>query len=241
MNRLCPPRVGAAYLYKIYRQTEQANKSEILGLVEPRPGGRLLDCGCGNGEFTASVVRRAQASEAYGIECVQQRIKEAIGRGIIVTKADLNEPLPYEDRFFDVVHANQIIEHLFNTDLFLKEIRRVLRPNGYAIVSTNNLASWHNVFSLALGMQPTPLHISNEAIVGNAFDPLRGTRHPSQGDSHLRIFSFQGLRELCQYHGLGVERLESAGYYPLPPNLARLMCKLDATHGAFLIAKLRPR
>lgn len=241
MNRRYLRRAGAAYLYKVYRQTEQTNRSEILDIVEPRPGGRLLDCGCGNGEFTVQVARRAHVSDAYGIECVEERIGEAIDRGIIVTKADLNEPLPYEDRFFDIVHANQIIEHLFNTDLFLKEIKRVLRPNGYAVVSTNNLASWHNVFSLALGMQPTPLHISNEAIVGNAFDPLRGTRHPSQGDSHLRVFSFQGLRELCLYHGLKIEGLKTAGYYPLPPGLARLVCKIDSVHGVYLIAKLRPR
>ena len=229
------------YLKRLFAQTALANKAEILNTIEPCPGGRLLDCGCGNGEFTARVARRARVSESYGIECVDQRIEEATGRGIIVTKADLNEPLPHEDGFFDIVHANQVIEHLTNTDLFLREIKRVLRPDGYAILSTNNLASWHNVFSLALGMQPTPLHISNEAIVGNAFDPLRGTRHPSQGDSHLRVFSFQGLRELCLYHGLKIEGLKTAGYYPLPPGLARLVCKIDSVHGVYLIAKLRPR
>jgi len=229
------------YLKRLFAQTALANKAEILNTIEPRPGGRLLDCGCGDGLFTARLARRARVAESYGIEFVEQRLEEATSRGIIVTKADLNEPLPHEDGFFDIIHANQVIEHLTNTDLFLREIKRVLRPNGYAILSTNNLASWHNVFSLALGMQPMPMHVSNEALVGNVFDPRRGERHPFEGDAHMRIFSYRGLRELCLYHGLEIEGLKTAGYYPLPPALARLACKMDSTHGVYLIAKLRPR
>jgi methionine biosynthesis protein MetW len=229
------------YLRKLFEQTGLANKAEILETLEPRPAGRLLDCGCGNGEFTARLARRAQVSECYGVECVDARIAEAAARGVIVTKADLNDPLPYEDGFFDIVHANQIIEHLSSTDSFLREVERVLRPDGYAVVSTNNLASWHNVFSLALGMQPMPMHVSNEAIVGNAFDPRCGEQHPFDGDAHLRIFSYRALRELCRYHGFAVQSLKTAGYYPLPTAVARLACRVDKVHGVYLIAKLRSR
>ena len=230
-----------AYLQRLFAETGLANKADILDTLEPRPGGRLLDCGCGDGEFTARLARRAQVSEPYGIECVDERIEEATARGIIVTKADLNEPFPYQDGFFDIVHSNQVIEHLVKTDLFLREIKRVLRSDGYAILSTNNLASWHNVFSLALGMQPMPMHVSNEALVGNLFDPRRGDQHPFRGDAHLRVFSHRGLRELCLYHGFEIEGLKTAGYYPLPPSLARLACKIDRVHGVYLIAKLVPR
>ncbi len=229
------------YLKRLFEETGLANKAEILNALEPRPGGRLLDCGCGDGEFTARLARRAQVGECYGIECVDERIDEATARGIIVTKADLNRPLPYEDGFFDIVHANQVIEHLADNDVFLREVRRVLRPDGYAILSTNNLASWHNVFSLALGMQPMPMHVSNEALVGNLLDPRRGEHHPFQGDAHLRVYSYRGLSELCHYHDLEVEDLRTTGYYPFPPGLAHLVCKIDKMHGVYLIAKLRPR
>jgi len=180
-------------------------------------------------------------SEAYGIECVDERIREATDRGVIVTKSDLDDPLPYKSCFFDIVHADQIVEHLRNIDLFLKEIKRVLRPDGYAVLSINNLASWHNRFSLALGTETVPLHAPNDAMMGNAFDPLKEMRHPSESDSRLLVFSFRGLAELCHYHDFWVERLTFAGHYPLLPHLARLMGKLDAVHAAFLIAKLRPR
>jgi SAM-dependent methyltransferase len=206
-------------------------------VIEPRAHGRLLDCGCGDGEFTAQVACRARVSEAYGIECAKDRIKEAADRGIIVTEGDLNDPLPYKSCFFNIVHADQIIEHLPNIALFLKEIKRVLRPDGYAVLSINNLASWHNRFCLALGGEAVPSDVANDTMVDNAADPLPAMRHPSESDSRLLAFSFQGLTELCYYQGFWVERLTFAGYYPLLPHL---MGDLDAVHAASLIAKLRP-
>ena len=229
-----------AYLHRVYRQNERVNKGAILDVIEPRVHGRLLDCGCGDGEFTVQVACCARVSEAYGIECANDRIREATDRGVIVTKGDLNDPLPYKSHFFNIVHADQIIEHLLNIDLFLKEIKRVLRPDGYAILSINNLASWHDRFSLALGMQAVPSHVSSDATVDNASDPPQAMCHPSQSDSRLLVFSFRGLAELCHYHGFWVERLTFAGHYPLLPHLAHLMDKLDTVHATFLIAKLRP-
>jgi ubiquinone/menaquinone biosynthesis C-methylase UbiE len=229
-----------AYLHRVYRQSERTNKEAILDVVEPRVHGRLLDCGCGDGEFTVQVACRARVAEAYGIDCAYDRIEDATDRGVIVTKSDLNAPLPYKSCFFNIVHADQIIEHLINVDLFLKEVKRVLRPDGYAILSINNLASWHSRFSLALGMEAVPVPVSNEAKIAVASEPPQAMHHPSQSDSRMLVFSFQGLAELCHYHGFWIERLTFAGYYPLPPQLPRLTCKLDTVHAAFLIAKIRP-
>ena len=229
------------YLYKVYRQMERTNKNQILQLVEPCPNGRLLDCGCGDGDFTVRLANRARVAEAYGVERVDERIAEASDRGVIVTKANLNDPLPYRDHFFDIINANQIIEHLLNADLFLAEVRRVMHADGYAIFSANNLASWQNILSLAMGMQPTGAHVRNETVVGNVFDPLQDSRYPYELDSYLRTYSYQNLQELCSNHGFRVEATRTVGYYPLPPNLARLMCRIDSAHGAFIIVKLRPQ
>jgi len=229
-----------AYLHKVYRQSQRANRGAILDVIEPRAHGRLLDCGCGDGDFTVRVACRARVAQAYGIECVKDRIREATDRGVIVTRGDVNDSLPYKSCFFDIVHADEIIDHLTNIDLFLEEIKRVLRPDGYAILSINNLASWYSRFSLALGTEAVPLQVPNDAMGDSTSDPLQPMGHASQSDSHLLVFSFQGLAELCDYHGFWVERLTFAGYYPLLPHLPGLTCKLDTVHAVSLIAKLRP-
>ena len=227
-----------SYLNRVYRATEELNKRAILEMIDPRPGGAFLDCGCGDGELTRALADRAQAAEAWGVETVEHRALAAEGRGIRIARADLNERLPFEDGHFDVIHANQLLEHLHGTDDFLREIHRLLKPGGYILLSTNNLASWHNVVSLVLGMQPPPMHVSSEVIVGNALDPYRNFKFGSREDSHLRIFSYQALADLCRYHGFRVEVLRTAGYYPFPPAVARVLSAIDRRHGVFLIARM---
>jgi methionine biosynthesis protein MetW len=230
-----------SFLYRVFRDTELLNKRTILDLLEPRPGGTMLDCGCGDGSFTAELAARSQVGTVHGIEAVDARVRAAEARGIHVAQVDLNARFPYDDGAFDIVHANQLIEHLHSTDGFLREIRRVVKSDGLVVLSTNNLASWHNVVSLVLGMQPPPCNVSSEVVIGNRFDPLRGNKIPNREDSHLRIFSFRALKELCEHHGFRTLDLRTAGYYPLPVGLARIATRLDRWHGAFLIIKLAPR
>jgi SAM-dependent methyltransferase len=232
--------MGTGYLYDIFRASERRNKERILELARPAPGGRLLDLGCNDGAFTMELVGRVGAAEAYGVEFVDSLAGEARGRGVEVVSNDLNEPLPYDSDSFDVVHSNQVIEHLVKTDTFVREIRRVLRPSGYALISTNNLASWHNLFSLVLGMQPMPCHVSDELVLGNSMDPRRGEEHPEKGFTHLRIFSYRALQDLLELHGLRVDQLVTSGYYPFPPPVADVLCRIDRWHGAFLIAVATP-
>jgi SAM-dependent methyltransferase len=229
------------YLYRVFRATEAENRRAILSALEPRAGASLLDLGTSDGEFTTSVAERLGAASVSGVELIEQHADVARGRGIDVLRADLDEGLPFEDGAFDVVHANQVIEHVRRTDTFLREIRRVLAPNGLACISTNNLSSWHNVFSLALGLQPMPAHVSDEVILGNSLNPLDGRPHADLGRSHLRLFTGRALTELCAYHGLERVSLRTAGYYPLPPQLGRLAGRFDPTHAAFLIGLFRPR
>jgi 2-polyprenyl-3-methyl-5-hydroxy-6-metoxy-1,4-benzoquinol methylase len=205
-----------SYLERVFRATEEENRRAILAAVRPLDGGRMLDLGCARGEFTMRVAARARAAEVHGVELVEQWADEARARGIDVVATDLGGRLPYDDETFDLVHSNQVIEHLPRTDTFLREIRRLLRPGGHAIVSTNNLASWHNVVSLALGWQPTPCHVSDYVVVGNPSNAYDGWEQPQFGQQHLRVFTGRALAELAAYHGLALDLDRTAGYYPLP-------------------------
>jgi SAM-dependent methyltransferase len=210
----------------------------ILSRLPAGRGGTLLDIGTHDGAFTERVAARVGADHAVGIELIEHHAERARARGIDVVTADVDGGLPFEDGSFETVHANQVIEHVRRTDVFLSEIRRVLAPRGIACVSTNNLSSWHNVFSLALGFQPMPMHVSDQVMVGNPLNPEHGGLHEDIGRTHLRLFTGLALRELCSHHGLRTISLDSSGYYPLPPRLAWLAARLDARHGAFLVAIL---
>lgn len=108
-------------------------------------------------------------------------------------------------------------------------------------VSTNNWASWHNVASLALGWQPTPMHVSDELMVGNPLNPERGQPHADEGRTHSRLFTGRAPEERCAHHGLKRISLRATGYYSLPPRLARVPIRLDLLHGAFLVGMFEVR
>lgn len=230
------------YLDHLFRATDEENRRAVLSLLPAGRGGELLDVGTHDGAFTVRVAERLGAGAVCGVELVGEHAARARERGIEVREADVEEGLPFEDGRFSTVHANQVIEHVRGTDLLLWEIRRVLEPGGLACISTNNLASWHNVGSLVLGLQPMPLHVSDELIVGNPLNPEWRRPHADRGRIHVRLFTRRSLTELCAHHGLRRVTLWSVGYYPLPPSLARLAARVDPLHGAYITALFeRPR
>jgi SAM-dependent methyltransferase len=202
-------------------------------LAQAPGGGALLDLGCADGALTMEFARTAHARSVHGVEVTPADAVAARERGIQVAEADLNRPLPFDDGAFDVVVSNQVIEHLADTDCFVSEIRRLLKPGGLAITSTENLASWHNVAALVLGWQPFSL--TNVSLrtpgVGNPLAIHRTAEEPGPSSwEHIRVFAHRGLRELFEAHGFEVGALVGAGYYPLGPRLGRI----EPRHAAFL-------
>jgi methionine biosynthesis protein MetW len=231
--------VGA--LERLLRSTEDENRRVILETMPPRPEARMLDLGCSDGRWTLEIARHVGTTDIHGVEMLEERAVEARKRGVDAVVADLSQPLDaYEDASFDVVHSNQVIEHVRDTDCFTREIRRLLRPDGYALLSTNNLSSWHNIVSLTLGWQPMPCTVSDLVKVGNPLDVYDHYEQTSPGQTHLRVFTGRALSELARYHGLRPVTERSAGYYPFPGKVGRQLAQIDRRHGAFLVHLYEP-
>ena len=227
---------------KLWRVTYDENQKAILDLLDYNPSAKALDCGCHNGEFTREIGQKIGTKHLYGIELAEARVQEAEDKGIKVYPANLNERLPLDDETFDIITANQLIEHLYHTDTFVKEIWRALKWGGVAVISAPNLASLHSIFSLILGYQPLTAFVSDEVRAGTLFVlqpelPPAGCIYPAQ--SHLRIFTGRALKELLEYHGFQVERLVGTGYYPFTGKIARLASWIDARHSVNVTIKAR--
>ena len=92
---------------------------------------RILDVGCGTG---ANLKMLARYGQAEGVDISQQAVAFCRERGLDSVKLGAVEQLPYENESFDLVTALDVIEHLDNDVAGLREIRRVLRPGGFALV-----------------------------------------------------------------------------------------------------------
>lgn len=216
--------------------------SSITKLCGRKKGAHLLDCGCGAGEITIRVADTIGAREIYGIELDGERAKKAKQKGIKVYSCDLNSQFPFKSNFFDIVVSRQVIEHLIDIDNFVKEIYRVLKPDGYAVVSTINLASWPNVLALVVGFQPFSSQLSAEYEMGNPLSPVYGKKIVPPHNPyviHKKIFAYQGLKEFFTWHGFVLDKIVGAGYFPFPPKLASVLSYLDKLHAHFIIIKAR--
>ena len=211
----------------------QENLGNIRRALEGAPaGGALVDLGCADGSRTLDFAAQARAGSTYGVEVTPAHARAARARGVDVVEADLNGRLPFDDARFDIVVSNQVIEHLADTDRFVSEIRRILRPGGLAVTSTENLASWHNISALLLGWQPFSLtNVTRRGGgVGNPLALHRGEEPALPTWEHMRVFAYRGLRELFLTHGFTVTAVLGAGYYPLGARVGRL----EPRHAAFL-------
>jgi SAM-dependent methyltransferase len=90
--------------------------------------GRVLDFGCGAGDFLAQA--RAHGWDCCGIEMSQRAIEAAQGRGLEVRRSIAE----YPDASFDYVRANHSLEHVLDPVEVLREMYRVLKPGGTLFV-----------------------------------------------------------------------------------------------------------
>lgn len=103
--------------------------------------GKILDVGSGLGEFSDLLVSRGY--NTFGIEGVDEFVANQKQRDLNVQKINLeNERFPYQDNSFDIVVSLDVIEHLWNTDHYLGEIKRCISPDGNIIISTVNYNYW---------------------------------------------------------------------------------------------------
>ena len=114
-----------------------------LGLrFNMKKGQRLLDVGCGRGDFLRGFFR--YGLKCYGVDRTNSAKKICPEAEIKV--ADLEEGLPYEDNIFDIVYSKSVIEHFYYPERLAVEMFRVLKPGGTLIALTPDWEEVYRVF-----------------------------------------------------------------------------------------------
>lgn len=164
-------------------------------LSEVRDGDRVLDLGCGAGEFTAQLAEAGAV--AVGVDVADAALRRARTRhpGLDFRIAAIDGPLPLGDNEFDLVWASEVIEHVPDTARWLSEVRRVLAVGGRLLLTTPS----HGRLRVALGG------------IERFSEPL--------GD-HLHLYSRRSLTETLECFGFDQVRVRAAAG---PPLLRRLL------------------
>ncbi len=117
------------------------------------PVNQLLDVGCGDGSL--NLLLDGKVRWVVGVDGALSACREARAKGFSVQCADLNAcHLPYRDGIFDAVSCLDVIEHVLDPRHLLRELARVLRPQGILVLTTPNIRAYWHILTLIHGRFP---------------------------------------------------------------------------------------
>ena len=160
-----------------------------LGWIEHlnlHPSARILEVGCGAGLMTSALARNGYIVDALDSTMAMLRMTrngaadQCVQRRIRVHSADVHA-LPFQARTFDLVIAIGVIPWLHSERLALREMHRVLKPDGYLLVTADNNARLNRILDPLSSPLLVPLRLAAKRVLrlcglwspNSAFQPKR--------------------------------------------------------------------
>jgi methionine biosynthesis protein MetW len=175
---------------KTQLDADGARRDRIRFLFPEIPEGlRILDVGCGPAADIDFLLHGS--NEVHGIDIGDAALAVAEARGVVARRFDLmsNEPLPYATESFDMVIANDILEHVFDPASVLRECARVMRGTAVLIVSVPNHFYWKMRLRVLFGKDLIlPCH----------------PRATQWDYFHVRFFTTTGFKQLLHETGFSI-------------------------------------
>ncbi len=150
-----------------------------------QPGARVLEIGAGTGAMVHEL--SARGLDVRGVEVRDDLIAEAHGSyGDLPIQRVEGTTLPFADESFDLVLSFDVFEHIPDSDAHLREVRRVLRPDGAYLLQTPN--KWTNV----------------------VFETIRWRSFTRFREDHCSLHSLGGLTRRLARHGFAAQPYDVA-------------------------------
>jgi trans-aconitate 2-methyltransferase len=142
--------------YGRFADEREAPFYDLLSLVEPVPGGRAVDLGCGTGELTVQLHRRLEAAETLGLDsspAMMERATGLAGDGLRFEPGDIGE---FEAGGWDVVFSNAALHWLpDHAELFGRLVAGLERGGQLAVqMPANHDHPSHLVAAEVAGSEP---------------------------------------------------------------------------------------
>lgn len=207
-----------------YAQSEEF--AEVLRLLGPGNGRRILDLGAGNG-----IASFALAKNGWRVTALEPDASAEVGAAAICTIRDETglpidvvreggRLLPFSDESFDAIHARQVLHHVPDLEAMTSELFRVLRPGGLCLTTRDHVADDEQ--QLQQFRAEHPLHA------------LYGGEHAYPLNVYLNAFAKAGLR-LRQYWG-PVESI--LNFFPGTEQERQLAIRQIANHSCLRLGRL---
>jgi SAM-dependent methyltransferase len=162
----------------VWREGQQRRLKMIEDAAGERLRGRVLDDGCGVGMYVEQLGRTG--ARVAGIEYDFERARQASGHSRDILNA-ASEGLPFASGSFDLILSHEVIEHVRDDRSAVREMTRVLKPGGRAIIFCPNRGypfETHGIYWRGR------YHFGNKPLVNYLPRALRDRLAP-----HVRVYS----------------------------------------------------
>lgn len=195
-------------LYSRHGEIERSSKRYMRSLVPRDRPLAVLDVGCGTGLNARELANMGH--RVTGIDLSPVAIEKFKALGFEGQVCDVCEGLPFGEGSFDLVYASEVIEHVSDTESFLAQLSRVLKPGGLLMLSTPNSAFWPFRFAALFGWTVSEM------------------QHPG----HVRFFSKRSLTRAVEQAGfVDIQTSGRHMYAVVPDKIGRALAPLLRASG----------
>jgi 2-polyprenyl-3-methyl-5-hydroxy-6-metoxy-1,4-benzoquinol methylase len=172
-----PYRVAARIDSQFHRQRIDTTLELLADIIcKQSDSPKILDIGCGEGHISAAIQTQFPQAEVSAFDASLSAISRASRSypHVVFEVANAYEP-PYRPGYFDCVVCNNIWEHVPDPLCLLERVSRILRPDGYLVVSTPSRYNLTNLLRVLVG-RPVALascHHVTEYSVGQVIEQMR--------------------------------------------------------------------
>ncbi len=166
----------------------------------------VLDIGCGAGSDLQVVKKHNDKANLTGVDFGNWNQEKLSKNNIHLININIEkDKLPFENNHFDLIIANQVLEHTKELFWINHEVFRCLKVGGYFYVGVPNILSLHNRILMLFGYHPT----CSKSI-----------------SAHVRGFSPKDIKQF--YRNIAgsfctIERVKGSQFYPFPKKIARFL------------------
>jgi glycosyltransferase involved in cell wall biosynthesis/SAM-dependent methyltransferase len=199
-----------------YIETHMSRLQKTLAITPPGgPADRILEMGAYL-QVTPALRSRLGYGEVRG--CYFGKLGRVDHRRVVSAEGDVFEceidhfnaekdPFPYQNEHFEAVLCCELIEHLYHDPMHLmSEVNRILKPGGYLVLTTPNIAALRGVAAVLQGYHPGFFHAYIKPAAGDEEVDAR----------HNREYTPREIHQLLENSGFEVTLLETGAFRDEP-------------------------